>query len=137
MAKRLFTCNAGHVCTSTTCRALSEALQLPKQGRPGQHVHRPCYHTTRGGQPALGGSSNSNISESLARKRCSLLQDYTFSVPDAEGGGGGGTMPVLVYHTMPPMAQATPTNFLSVMESPKKRIPLVTMNTVLRCPTTL
>lgn len=46
-------------------------------------------------------------------------------------------MPVLVYQTMPPIAHATPMNFLTVMVSPKKTMPLVTMNTVFRCPTTL
>lgn len=46
-------------------------------------------------------------------------------------------MPVLVYHTMPAMAHATPTNFFVVMVSLKKIMPLVTMNTVFIWPTTL
>jgi hypothetical protein len=35
------------------------------------------------------------------------------------------------------MAHATPTNFFTVMVSLKKMMPLVTMNTVFICPTTL
>jgi hypothetical protein len=65
---------------------------------------------------------------------------HALSGPEAEdwdGGGGGGTMPVLVYQTMPAMAHETPTNFLTVMVSPKKTMPLVTMNTVFKWPTTL
>jgi hypothetical protein len=38
---------------------------------------------------------------------------------------------------MPAMAHETPTNFLTVMVSPKKTMPLVTMNTVFKWPTTL
>lgn len=44
---------------------------------------------------------------------------------------------MLVYHTIPPIAQATPMNFFIVIVSPKKTMPLVTMNTVFRWPTTL
>jgi hypothetical protein len=63
---------------------------------------------------------------------------YTFSLPcDWLGGCGGGTIPVLVYHTIPPIAQATPMNFFIVIVSPKKTMPLVTMKTVFRWPTTL
>lgn len=52
-------------------------------------------------------------------------------------GGDCGTIPVLVYQTIPHIAHATPTNFFTVMLSPKNTMPLVTMNTVFRCPTTL
>lgn len=65
------------------------------------------------------------------------IPNHTLSLPDDDGGGAAGTMPVLVYQTMPPMAHATPINFFIVIVSPKNTMPLVTMNTVLRWPTTL
>lgn len=70
---------------------------------------------------------------------CRAGPPHALSGPEVDwvGGAGGGTMPVLVYHTMPAMAHATPTNFLTVMVSPKNTMPLVTMNTVFKWPTTL
>lgn len=45
--------------------------------------------------------------------------------------------PALVYQTMPPIAAARPSSLRPLRESPKNSTPLVTIPTVLRCPTTL